>query len=74
MNNEELSEKIDTLSEYDKEQFMEKMNQTVKKNLTLFNSTPDQVITDEALEEHQEILKEVEEKWVNDLHEFIKYS
>jgi hypothetical protein len=71
MNDEEAYSKLDSLSEQDKTEFMKQVNDSVGKQLELYRSLPDKVNTDEALKEHQSIIKEVFDNWVDDFENYI---
>ncbi len=71
MNDEEACEKMDSLSESARKEFMKQVNTSVQEQLGLFDSLPDEVNTEEAFQEHSSIMQEVYNNWVSDFEDFI---
>ncbi|MDE5782541.1 MAG: hypothetical protein K2I03_13875 [Lachnospiraceae bacterium] len=71
MNDEEACDKIDLLSESDRKKFNKQVDISVQDQLELFRSLPDEVNTEEAIQEHQSIIQEVYNNWVSDFEDFI---
>lgn len=71
MSDEKTYEKIYSLSESARKEFMKQVDKSVKEQSGLFGSLPHEVNTKETFQEHQDILREVYDKWASDFEGFI---
>ncbi len=71
MNNEDALGKLNSLSASDHRKFMEQVNISVQEQSKLFSSLPDEVNTEEAFQEHQSILHEINDNWTGDFEDYI---
>lgn len=71
MNDEEVCDKIDTLSVSARKKFLKQIDTSVQEQLELYRSLPDKVNTEEAFQKHQSIIQELYSNWASDFKDFI---